>query len=214
MPRRVRYADHPDGFCDVHGDGGPVALVFHGGGWLERSDLSIMTAVCEDLAARGWTAYNAEYRRLGSGNRWPEMSADVRAAAELARPRVTIGHSAGGLLALWAAAEGLTGAVVGQAPTSDLAAAALTAGPLVQELGAPAEASPVLRVPLGVPQLIVHGDDDRMIGVGLSRAYVRAAREAGDRVDYEERPGEGHFEHISPHENAWRVVTDWIEDLR
>ncbi|MCW2992076.1 MAG: alpha/beta hydrolase, partial [Solirubrobacterales bacterium] len=124
MPRRVRYADHPDGFCDVHGEGPRRALVLHGGFWRDRYDLSLMDALCEDLAARGWEAWNAEYRRLGGGARWPEMAADVRAAARLARAEVAIGHSAGGHLALWAAAEGLVGRAVGQAPVSDLAAAA------------------------------------------------------------------------------------------
>ena len=85
MSRRVQYAEHPDGFCEIHGEGGRRILVLHGGFWRDRYDLTLMDGLCEDLAARGFEAWNAEYRRLGaSGARWPEMAADVRAAAELA----------------------------------------------------------------------------------------------------------------------------------
>ncbi len=222
MPERLRYADHPDGFCDVYGeDGRPAALVVHGGFWRERYDLSLMDGLCEDLADRGWRAWNVEYRRLGRGEaRWPQIAADVRAAAQLAaatddaRPRVAIGHSAGGQLALWLGGRGSPAPVVAQAPVSDLAAAVTLSDGVVAELRAPESASPIARVPLGVRQLVVHGADDDIVPVAMSRAYVRAARAAGDDVDYEERSDEGHFEHISPQEGAWRAVADWLEGLR
>src|SRR4051812_50219256 len=69
-----------------------------------------MDALAADLAARGWAAWNIEYRRLGSGGGVPATLEDVGAAidklAELPVDRsrvVTIGHSAGGHLAAWAA---------------------------------------------------------------------------------------------------------------
>jgi acetyl esterase/lipase len=59
--------------------------------------------------------WNIEYRRVGAGGGWPNTFADVAAAidrlAELGDPRLDldrvtlIGHSAGGHLALWAAAR-------------------------------------------------------------------------------------------------------------
>lgn len=208
MPRRVPYADHPDGFCEVHGRGGRRALVLHGGFWRDRYDLTLMDGVCADLAARGWEVFNAEYRRLGaSGARWPEMAADVRAAAALARPEVAIGHSAGGHLALWLAAEGLVARAVGQAPVSDLVAAAGLSGGVVAELGADAGASPRARLPLGVPQLVVHGTLDDCVPVAMSRDYAAAA---GVEVTYMERAGEGHFEHIDAESDAWSDVVAWL----
>ena len=208
MPHRVRYADHADGFCDVHGDGARRALVLHGGFWRDAYDLTLMDDVCEDLAARGWQAFNAEYRRLGrNGTSWPEMAADVRAAAELARAEVAIGHSAGGHLALWCAAEGLVERAVGQAPVSDLAAAAPLSSGVVAELQAPADASPHARLPLGRPQLVVHGTLDDCVPVQMSRNYATAA---GVEVTYMEREGEGHFEHIDARSGAWADVVAWL----
>lgn len=207
MSRRVPYAEHPDGFCDVHGSGPRRALVLHGGFWRDVYDLTLMGALCEDLASRGWEAWNAEYRRLGAGSAWPEMAADVRAAALAARAEVAIGHSAGGHLALWAAAEGLVPRAVGQAPLSDLAAAAPLSGGVAAELAAPPEASTMARLPLGVPQLVVHGTRDDCVPVAMSRAYSAAA---GDEVTLRERAGEGHFEHLDPSSGAWAEVVAWL----
>jgi acetyl esterase/lipase len=210
VPRRVRYAEHPDAFCEVHGDSERRALVVHGGFWRDRYDLTLMDGLCVDLAARGWEAWNVEYRRLGRESHWPEMAADVLAAAELAQAEVAIGHSAGGHIALWLAAEGAVPAAVGQAPVSDLVAAAPLSGGVVAELGAPPEASPLARLPLGARQLLVHGDRDENVPVQMSRAYVEAARAAGDDVSYSERAGEGHFEHIDPGSGAWEDVIAWL----
>lgn len=208
MPRRIEYAAHRDGFCEVHGAAERRALVLHGGFWRDRYDLTLMDALCEDLAARGWEAWNAEYRRLGrAGHRWPEMAADVRAAAELADADVAIGHSAGGHLALWLAAEGLVARAVGQAPVSDLVAAAPLSAGVVAELGADPSASPRQRLPLGVPQLLVHGTLDDCVPVQMSRDYAAAA---GVEVTYAERPGEGHFEHLDPRSGAWADVIAWL----
>ena len=62
---------------------------------------TLMDALCADLVARGWAAWNIEYRRLGNGGGVPDTLDDVGAAidhlAELPgvdRSRVvTIGHS-------------------------------------------------------------------------------------------------------------------------
>jgi pimeloyl-ACP methyl ester carboxylesterase len=135
------------------------------------------------------------------------MAADVRAAAALARAEVAIGHSAGGHLALWAAAEGLVQRAVGQAPVSDLLAAEPLSAGVVAELSAPPEASPRQRLPLGVPQLLVHGTLDDCVPVAMSRDYVAAA--AGE-AELRERPGEGHFEHLDPASGAWGDVIAWL----
>jgi len=207
VPRRLAYADHADGFCEVHGHGESRVLVLHGGFWRDRYDLSLMDGLCADLAARGFEAWNAEYRRLGNGSSWPEMSADVRAAAELAKAEVAIGHSAGGHLALWLAAEGLVQRAVGQAPVSDLQTAGALSSGVVAELGASLDASPRQRLPLGVPQLLVHGTLDDCVPVDMSRGYAAAAP---GEVTYVEREGEGHFEHLDPRSGAWQDVIAWL----
>ena len=142
---------------------------------------------------------------------------------------VVVGHSAGGQLALWTAARtrlpaGAPGAgprvvplaVVSQAGVCDLAAGArdgLGAG-AVQELmgGDPDEmterygvASPAQLLPLGAPQLLVHGLRDDVVPLSQSRSYAGAARAAGDAVELLE-PDADHFDVIDPGHPAWRIV--------
>ena len=58
-----------------------MAVVIHGGFWRARYGRKLMRPLCRDLAARGWAAWNVEYRRLGrvSGGGWPTTFADVGA---------------------------------------------------------------------------------------------------------------------------------------
>jgi pimeloyl-ACP methyl ester carboxylesterase len=215
-----RYGDDPSQVAELFEAERPVgvAVVLHGGFWRDRYDRHLMDALCADLASRGWTAWNLEYRRLGSGGGWPSTCEDVATAIErLARhDAVAIGHSAGGHLALWAAAEGLVRAAVGQAAVSDLREAqrlSLSGGVVSDLLGdkpAYVEASPYDRLPLGVPQQLVHGEDDAIVPVAMSREYERAARAAGDDVELVTLPGVGHFEHLDPASEAWRAVLRWL----
>jgi acetyl esterase/lipase len=241
--QRHRYGSHRHQFGDLHLPAGdaptplPVAVVLHGGFWRARFGLDLMDAVCADLAARGWAAWNVEYRRLGrrSGGGVPATLDDVAAAidhlADLGAPLdlervVTVGHSAGGQLALWAASRAsarvrLAGAV-GQAAVSDLERAAelQLGGGAVEAFcgGQPAArreayraASPAARLPLGVPQLLVHGEADDAVPAELSIRYAQAARAGRDEVTLVLRSGDGHFEHLDPDSVAWGAVVAWLE---
>ena len=226
MRRRLeRYGDDASQVAELFEAERPVgvAVVLHGGFWRDRYDRHLMDALCADLASRGWTAWNLEYRRLGSGGGWPATCDDVAAGIEVlaGRDAVAIGHSAGGHLALWAAASGLVRAAAAQAGVSDLAAAfrlGLSGGVVGELLGGQPEsraadyalASPFERLPLGVPQLLVHGEDDAIVPVSMSREYERAARAAGDDVELVALPGVGHFEHLDPASEAWRAVLRWL----
>ena len=199
-----------------------------------------------DLAARGWAVWNLEYRRLGWRSRggWPATFEDLAAGVDqlgkldapldLARV-VAIGHSAGGHLALWAAARtGLPAGAPGAEPSVRLAGAVAQAGVVdLREavrldlsrgaartlLGGPPGrlphsydvASPFERLPLGVPQLLVHGDADDSVPIELSCRYAGRAAVAGDACELVELPGCGHFEHLDPASDAWRAVVGWIE---
>ena len=77
-----------------------------------------------------------------------------------------------------------------------------------------ADASPIDRVPLGVPQLLVHGEADDVVPPAQSTAYAEAARAAGDEVDLVLRPGEDHFVHTDPSHPAWADVVGWLERFR
>jgi acetyl esterase/lipase len=222
-----RYGSHPSQVVEPYEpDGVPrgVAVVIHGGFWRAAYDRHLMDDLCSDLTTHGWAAWNLEYRRLGDGGGWPATFDDVEAGIRhiqeasnrvLLGKVVAIGHSAGGQLALWAAARGLVTHAVSQAGVTDLAEAArlgLSRG-VVHELLPPEAyslASPAELLPLGVPQLLVHGQEDDIVPAELSRAYHREAVAAGDAVDLVTLPGVGHFEHLDPSGAAWREVIDWL----
>lgn len=92
------------------GAGAGTVVIIHGGFWRARYDLSLGRPLAADLAARGYAAWNLEYRRSLAGGGWPGTFADVAAGIDLLADlpvdtsRVAaIGHSAGGHLAVWAA---------------------------------------------------------------------------------------------------------------
>lgn len=119
--RRFRYGPEPTGFGDLRLPEGagphPVVILIHGGFWRAQYGLDLMDKLGDDLAGRGIASWNIEYRRVGeAGGGWPGTLQDVARATERLRDLapehgldlarvVTIGHSAGGHLALWVAAR-------------------------------------------------------------------------------------------------------------
>ncbi|GGL13790.1 hypothetical protein GCM10014719_14660 [Planomonospora parontospora subsp. antibiotica] len=229
--RRVAYGAHPDQWAEVRRGGprepAPVAVVLHGGYWRSVWGADLMDALCADLAGRGLETWNLEYRRPDLHG-WAATTADVAAgltlAAEGARgPVVVIGHSAGGQLALRAAADdGRVALAVSLAGVLDLVEGdrrRLSGGAVAAALGGPADgvpevyarSSPLERLPLKVPQLVVQGDGDDLDLVDLGRRYARAARAAGDDVTYLEAAGD-HFDVIDPASPIWHTTAGMIAD--
>ncbi len=220
MSQRHNYGDDPSQFGVLYGEG-PVAVLLHGGFWKAEYDLTLMDALCEDLARRGWAAWNVEYRRLGNGGGVPETLDDVSAAIDFLATLpvdtsrvVTIGHSAGGHLAAWAATRdnprvAVTG-VVSQAGVLDLARAAelnLSNGVVNRFLGGQPTslASPIERLPLGVPALLTHGGLDDTVPVEISETFARAS---GATLLVE--PDEDHYGHLDPGNPLWQAVVKWL----
>jgi acetyl esterase/lipase len=151
---------------------------------------------------------------------------------------LAVGHSAGGHLAFWGAARaGLPAGVPGAEPGVRLAGAVAQAGVVdlreAHRLGLSGQvagslmrgpprkhpgrydlASPIERIPLGVPQLLVHGEDDDVVPPGIARGYHERAVEAGDDCDLVMLPGVGHMEHLEPDSSAWEPVVRWLEARR
>ena len=252
---RHRYGSDESQYGELYlpaGDRRPgTVIVIHGGFWRARYAADLGAPLAEDLAARGWAAWNLEYRRVGNGGGWPATLADVAAGIDLlaeldpltdGRPGldldrvVTIGHSAGGHLATWAAGRadlpaGTVGAaprvrvtgVIAQAAVLDLVRAAadgLGATAVPDFLGGmPDEvperyrlASPREHIPLAVPVRCVHARDDDTVPFSQSVDYVRTARAAGADAALVEVSG-GHFDVIDRTSTAWQAAVDLLPGL-
>jgi acetyl esterase/lipase len=113
-----RYGEHPAQFGELWQpdpatrDGSPLGtvVIIHGGFWRARYDRSLGRPLAADLAARGYIAWNLEYRRALAGGGWPGTFEDVAAGIDLLATLsvdtsqvIAVGHSAGGHLAAWAA---------------------------------------------------------------------------------------------------------------
>lgn len=213
---RIAYGPEPLQFGDLRLPAAagphPLVVVVHGGFWRAVYGLTTTAHLCHALAERGIATWNVEYRRLGDpGGGWPgtldDVAAAVRHVARLAPghaldlERVSLfGHSAGGQLVLWASRVLRVETVVAAAAVSDLAEASRRrlGNGVVDELlgGGPGEvperygyASPAELVPLGRPQVLVHGTDDDVVPYDLSVRYAELARAAGDDVELVPLPG-------------------------
>ncbi|MEU2714499.1 alpha/beta hydrolase [Streptomyces sp. NPDC007205] len=245
----------------------PVVVVLHGGAWRARYDRRHITPFADCLARRGFAVANVEYRRGGeplvpgpstgdgddatpAAGRWPDTFDDVAAALDAlpalirealpqADPRRTVltGHSAGGHLALWAAARHVLPAdapwrtgrpaplrgVVALAPIADFEVAEkldVCGNASLQLLGGHDAfagrrpyADPVLLLPTGIATTLVQGRTDRVVPQAVAESYADAAAKAGEVVGLTLLEDVGHFPLIDPAADACAVVAEEIAQL-
>jgi len=226
-----------------------VVVLIHGGFWRSQYTRSLMEPLARDVIGRGWAAWNLDYRPSdASGGGWPGTFTDVAQGIDLldAKARehsldldkvVTVGHSAGGCLSLWAAARaGLPAIAPGAKPrvTPVLAVSQAGVNNLIagwfEDLGdgavgdlmggAPKDAgdaytlaSPAERLPLGVDQVLAHGLADVIVPVEQTTHYAAKASDAGDDVSIVTVKGETHFDVIDPQKESWRKTVTHIEKV-
>lgn len=228
---RVSYGSDPNQFFDLwqpkrSGCIGAAVMV-HGGFWRARYDLSHASHLCAALARSGIVTANLEYRRAGqAGGGWPgsfeDVLAGIKAAANhLGAELVLLGHSAGGHLALRAAAEpvALRG-VVALAPVAVLQLAYemnLSDGAVVEFLGATPETDPDVyatacpsRHPAVVRRTVIHGTKDEIVPIAISRSFVEARRSDTPPPTLIEIPEAGHMDVIDPESRAWPIVLNAV----
>ncbi|MFW5474243.1 alpha/beta hydrolase family protein [Knoellia sp. CPCC 206450] len=240
-PVRLAYGDDASQFGELTRPSGPskgVVVVIHGGFWKAEYDLELGRPLARSLAEQGWTAWNIEYRRVGIGGGAPSTFDDVHAAIEqlatvddVDTSRVlTLGHSAGGHLAVWAAGRQryagwqesrvrVTGAL-SQAGVLDLVAADrddLGSGAVPALLGHAATAEdarydPRQQVPLDVPVRCIHGRADDIVPPSQSSDYVAAATAAGADAAVEQVDGD-HFVVIDVESAAWTRQLELLDEL-
>lgn len=236
--RTVRYGEHPDQVCELRLPAGPgphpVAVVLHGGSWGGRWTRHTTRPLAGALLRAGLATWNVEYRRIDRGGGWPQTLqdvgdaidalADVDAPVDLKRV-VLVGHSAGGQLALFAAARDRLPAdfpaarprvrgiaFVGLAPVLSLfpAASGLLGATRAQAPERWRFAEPSSMLPIGLPSLIVHGTADTLLPVAGSARFVTQARHRGDDIELTTVDGLGHAALIDPRGAAWPPVAAWL----
>jgi acetyl esterase/lipase len=197
--------------------------------------------------------WNIEYRRLGQpGGGWPGTYLDVGRAVDHLRTLasqhaldlgrvVIVGHSAGGHLAMWAAARtrvptsspihmvdplpvrgvldlagpvDMTANIPGyEGLCGDTVVTALFGGTPAAVPERYAHASAIKLLPLGIPQVLVMGEHEEYVPRPLAEAYLLAATQAGDPVRLVVIPRVGHFEIASPRATTWPRVESAIRSL-
>ena len=237
--RTIAYGDDPSQYGELRlPDGSPrgVVVVIHGGFWKAEYDASLGRPMAASLVAEGWAAWNLEYRRVGNGGGAPWTVDDVAAGIDaLAHVDldlstvVTLGHSAGGHLAVWAAGRGKfdrwpprvrVTAAISQAGVLDLTRGhqeGLGGGAVARMLGhAPGPddepVDPIRQLPLDVPVWCVHGVDDDVVPISQSEAYVEAARALGAEAELVEVDGD-HYVVIDPTSAAWAAQLRILDEL-
>jgi acetyl esterase/lipase len=255
LPLRIAYGSDSLQYGDLRLPKGagpyPVIVVLHGGCWVNAYALDLMQDMSDALTAEGFATWNVEYRRIGDvGSDYPNTLLDVGLAVDHLRTFATehaldlskvttVGHSAGGHLAVWVAARQkldaknpLHGtnplpirAAVSLAGVLDLAesvdlsvcngiATKLMGGSPSEVPAHYAEASPKLLLPIGVRQSLVHGNADTLVPVIMSQNYVDAAIAAGEtNVALDVVDGADHFDMITPSSSKWPRVLKAIVDV-
>ncbi len=224
----------------------PVVVMIHGGCWREQYSAKPLGGICRALADAGFAVWNIEYRR--DNGVYPQLLLDVAQATDMLRTVdsdyqldlgrvVTVGHSAGGQLALWLAGRKRLSptspvfspnplpihGVICLAGVIDLVnavAQGICGEGLTTIMGGTPQtvpdhyqnASPMALLPLGVRQIHIVGDtDENMANV---QPYLEAATAAGDDVKLIVPPNTGHFEVVVAGTPAWEMVREAVIELQ
>lgn len=231
----------------------PVAILVHGGCWsATTAGREQLRHIGAELARRGIAVWSIGYRRANeAGGGYPGTYEDIAAAVDRLRTEaaelrldlsrsVLIGHSAGGHLALWAAARDhlphdsplrterpfVPAQVISVAGVGDLKAFMPAVpgicGPDVAArlVGTASAARPdpfVDTSPAALPAPaarieMLSGVLDRLVPPYVAHDHARAMRAKGKDAALVNIEGAGHFDFMTPGTLAWDELRRRIED--
>lgn len=224
----------------------PVIVFISGGCYVKRfGGPAQVRPVLDELTRHGVAVWSVGYRRTDEQASFPDLFTDVATGIDRIRGEadrlhldldrvVFVGHSAGGHLALWAAARDklprtsplwtanpvLPDAVVGVAAPGNIEPLRAVSDGFCGEgvfdavVGLPtdtrtdvfADTNPSRLLPLGMPIRLIDGSDDQVIPPPLMQMFERQAKAAGDDVTFELVPDADHIDVITPGEDGWAAV--------
>jgi acetyl esterase/lipase len=229
----------------------PTVVMVHGGCWTTSiADRSLMNWIADDLRKDGIAVWNIDYRGVDRpGGGYPGTFLDAARAADALTAHaeefhldtkriVSVGHSAGGHLALWLAARPklpmgsplrtagpirISHAIsLGGLPDLEATAASPDNGcgteVVARLVGPPTPAHPDVYadtsvprlLPIGVPQDLVNGRDDSVIPIRFGTDYEAQSTKAGDRATLHLLPDTGHVELVAPESASWAKARQLI----
>ena len=252
------YGDDPLQFGELRLPRGkgphPVVIVIHGGCWLSKfASLKNTAPISSAIPKLGIATWNIEYRRVDNqGGGWPGTFQDVARAVDFLKniasrynldlnQVITMGHSAGGQLALWAASRNQIpegGVLHRPNPLKISGVVALSAAVDLKSLlkseqlvcgdrviskilgGTPDEAprrykicSPIETLPLGIPQILIVGEFDIPDLKETGLKYRDLAHQSGDHAQLFIIKKASHHEAVAPGSVAWPTVKNSIIQL-
>ena len=252
---KISYGPAPQQFAELRLPAGkgpfPVIVLLHGGCYGDYAAVDYTAPMATALLKEGWATWNVEYRREHEpGGGWPGTFLDAGNGVDALRQAagkypidlgrvVTMGHSAGGQLALWVAARKRVPrasevymanplpvrGVVSLAGIVDMPAFAdygrqpcgerhirVMGGTPGEQPARYAAVSPAALLPLGVPQALIWGAEDSVVPEMLFKDYERRAG-VQDRVEILTLAGESHHDLCEPSGPGWVKTVDAIRKL-
>lgn len=243
----LRYGEHyrqvSDLWLPAGEHAGFLVVTVHGGGWDDTNDRRDLNVLVADFVGRGYPTLNVDYRGFGENGGWPgtftdtgqavDLAADAAAKASVPTDRIVlVGHSAGGHLAMWAAARHTLAAdqpAANPRVTPALAASlagvlhpsvdygendlveALFGGLADQQPDRFAYGDPSLRAPYGMPLFAGAGLADEVVPPSQTQFFADAVRQAGDTVEVQLVEGASHDDAKDPAGPVVPLFRDWVE---